>query len=244
MQSLNSCKWGREHRGLFYILFPAWVEFKAKALHCSGGSLPLMHWQKLLLTRTFLSCIVCLWKIRGSDKKKKKKKEEREKGRGRHWPQCKPGTLPLPDHWPCWKTPLAAGSPACHPHVSQAGGAAGLLQPRGPVFYTFLRLHAPSECASTLTADMRLQLLLCIVFFLLASLLPAGGQRPGKRCFCVTPSAGGSSCLPGAPPACFWSRIQHAVSALRDEFVAARLPLPRVLRRAFAAWIRALRLYL
>lgn len=78
MQSLNSCKWGREHRGLFYILFPAWVEFKAKALHCSGGSLPLMHWQKLLLTRTFLSCIVCLWKIRGSDKKKKKK---RRKGR-------------------------------------------------------------------------------------------------------------------------------------------------------------------
>lgn len=39
---------------------------------------------------------------------------------------------------------------------------------------------------------MRLRQLLCVVFLLLASLLPAAAQRPGKRC----PGVGGSE------PAC------------------------------------------
>lgn len=67
---------------------------------------------------------------------------------------------------------------------------------------------------------MRLQLLLCIVVFVLASLLPAHGQRPGKRCLGVTACARGGgargapgrgSCLAAGTPGCFSNRIRQAV---------------------------------
>ena len=41
---------------------------------------------------------------------------------------------------------------------------------------------ATDASVHTRTAGMRLRRLLCVVFLLLVSLLPAAAQRPGKRC--------------------------------------------------------------
>lgn len=74
---------------------------------------------------------------------------------------------------------------------------------------------------------MRLQLLLCIVVFVLASLLPADGQRPGKRCLSVTACARGGGeprwrvgVVPcrGDPRGVSLTASNTRVSALRGEY--------------------------
>lgn len=107
-----------------------------------------------------------------------KKREERKKGRER-------GT-----------SRGAAQKPCSCPTINVAGrGSAARLLARhslcgqaeeraAPLPLTILRLyiHTHTERASEcVSAGMRLRLLLCIVFFLLASLLPADGQRTGKE---------------------------------------------------------------
>lgn len=151
------------------------------------------HWQELLFTRAFHSCAVCLWKIRGSDRKREKGRREGREA----WSAAQPRSRARADRrLPCeW----AAAAGAADPSRPLTGGWARVSSPA----------HTPTP--SALTADMRLQLLLWIVAVLLASLLPAYGQRPGRWCLSVMLVPGRE---PGVVPATgtAWPRPTRGLS--------------------------------
>lgn len=180
---------------------------------------------------TDFSFLLCLLMENKGEWLKKKKKEEREK-------ESEGGTdrSANQDPCPCLIVNLA-GKRRCRwvsgvllayeprqglpTSYSQAGRQSIRL-----VAYIGVHLYDP-EHASTLTADMKLQQLLCIVFFLLASLLPASGQRPGKRCLRPTACGPGHGAVlsPRAPPAFPLSAPNARFLPSEGELVPACLAL-------------------
>lgn len=131
MQSLNSCKWGRELGRLFYIcFFPGRVEFKVERPHCSRGSLPLRIDRSRCLHGLFIPALFAYGKKGGVTENERERKGEGE--RRRPGPQRSPGTLAQPGHQPGLSVACeragAAALPAPH---GPAGGSARISSPKG-----------------------------------------------------------------------------------------------------------------